>query len=70
MYEPPLGFDVSTQSPHSQLFTIRVWQEDIGDGRSEWRGQVRHVMSGETCYFRDWQLLIAFIVKMTTVAKT
>ncbi|RCK72706.1 MAG: hypothetical protein ANABAC_1240 [Anaerolineae bacterium] len=70
MDEPPVSFDVSAPSLHSQLFTIRVWQEDVGEGHSEWRGQVRHVMSGETCYFRDWQLLIAFIVKMTTTTKT
>lgn len=47
---------------HSQLFTVRVWQEDTGEGRSEWRGQVRHVLSGETRYFRDWQSLASFIV--------
>jgi len=45
------------------LFTVRVWREDRGDGQSEWRGQVQHLLSGETRYFRDWQTLVAFIVE-------
>ena len=47
--------------PHSQLFTLSLWQEDLGEGVSEWRGKVRHVPSGETRYFRDWPTLIAFL---------
>jgi hypothetical protein len=45
------------------LFTVRVWLEDLGDGRSEWRGKVQHTLDGEACYFRDWQTLVAFIVE-------
>lgn len=48
-------------TPHSQLFTLSLWQEDLGGGASEWRGKVRHVPSGETRYFRDWPILIAFL---------
>lgn len=44
--------------PHSHLFTVRVWQEDLGQGHLEWRGKVQHVMSGEVFYFREWQDLI------------
>jgi hypothetical protein len=47
----------------SQLFTVRVWLEDLGDGRSEWRGKVQHTLSGEARYFRDWQTLVAFMVE-------
>ena len=43
----------------SHLFTVRVWQEDMGDGQWEWRGKVQHVLSGEAFYFREWQELIA-----------
>jgi hypothetical protein len=43
---------------YSHLFTVRVWQEDLGQGRLEWRGKVQHVMSGEGFYFREWQDLI------------
>jgi hypothetical protein len=41
----------------SHLFTLRVWQEALDDGQSEWRGQVRYVPSGETYYFRQWKQL-------------
>jgi hypothetical protein len=44
----------------SHLFTVRVWYEDLGEGRSEWRGEVRDVASGQQRYFRDWQGLLAF----------
>ena len=50
------------QAPlHSHLFTLRLCSEDLGNGQREWRGQVQHVMSGETRYFRDWPTLIAFL---------
>lgn len=29
--------------PPSHLFTIRIWQEDLGQGQFEWRGKVQHV---------------------------
>lgn len=45
----------------SQLFTVRVWVESLGDGRSEWRGKVQHVLGGEAAYFRDWPTLITFL---------
>jgi hypothetical protein len=38
---------------------LRLWQEDLGEGRVEWRGKVQHVTSGEAHYFRDWSKLIA-----------
>jgi len=46
------------RSTTSHLFTIRVWREELGDGRSEWRGKAQHVTSREAFYFRDWQELI------------
>ncbi len=42
----------------SQLFTLRVWVEDVGDGRTELRGTLKHILTGETHHFRDWQTLI------------
>jgi hypothetical protein len=45
----------------SQLFTLRVWIEDVGDGRLEMRGTIRHVLSGETRHFRDTAVLLQFI---------
>ena len=44
---------------HSQLFTLRIWREDLGEGQIEWRGKVQHVTSGEAHYFRDCPGLIA-----------
>ena len=51
---------------HSELFTVRLWRQDQGEGRVEWRGKVQHVLSGEMRYFRDWQVLLAFIQEVRT----
>jgi hypothetical protein len=45
----------------SHLFTVRIWREELGDGRIEWRGKVQHALSGEARYFREWTELIAFV---------
>lgn len=45
----------------SQLFTLRLWREELGNGEAEWRGRVQHVTSGEVCYFRKWPTLIDFL---------
>lgn len=66
MTEPIDGFDELQETHRSTLFTVRVWQEDLGEGQSEWRGKVQHVLNGDTRYFRDWQTLIAFIVESAT----
>jgi len=50
--------------PHSHLFTVRLWLEDLGEGRTEWRGKVQHVTRGEARYFRDWAMLIAALQEM------
>jgi hypothetical protein len=50
--------------PRSHLFTVRLWPEPLGDGRTEWRGKVQHVTSGEARYFRDWPALLAFMESM------
>lgn len=49
------------QPPRSQLFTVRLWMEDLGDGQVEWRGKVLHALSGDARYFRDWPSLLAFL---------
>ncbi len=53
-----------TQRPRTYLFMVRVWPEDLGDGKTEWRGQVKHVLSGEMRYFRDWSMLIMILQEM------
>ena len=48
-------------SASSQLFAVRLWSEDLGDEPVGWRGQVTHVLSGETRHFRAWPDLIDFL---------
>jgi hypothetical protein len=45
----------------SQLFTLRVWREDVGSGCWETRGRLQHVLTGETYYFRDWATLTRLV---------
>ena len=54
------------QRQQSHLFTVRMWQEELGEGQSEWRGKVQHVQSGEVLYFRQWSALVASLEKMLT----
>jgi hypothetical protein len=53
--------DLSTQPLHSSLFTVRVWREALGQSPGEVRMQVRHVLSGETRYFRAWAQLAEYL---------
>jgi hypothetical protein len=48
----------------SPLFTIRVWQENLGDGEIAWRGKIQDVISGEVHYFRDWYALVETLQTM------
>ena len=48
----------------SELFTVRVWREELGDDQAEWRGKVQHVQKGEAYYFREWSMLVTAIRKM------
>jgi hypothetical protein len=48
----------------THLFTVRVWLEELGAGQTEWRGEVRDVVSGEVRYFRDWPALVAVVQAM------
>ena len=53
--------DADQSSINSQLFMLRLWQEDLGGGQTDFRGKVQHVSSGEVRYFRDWRTLEAFM---------
>ena len=48
--------------PRSHLFTVRLWREEIGGGAFEMRMQVKHVLSGETRYFRFWPDVERFLL--------
>lgn len=45
----------------SRLFIIRIWNEDIGEGKAEWRAKVHSANNGEARYFRSEALLFAFL---------
>jgi hypothetical protein len=45
----------------TQLFTLHLWLEDMGNGRCEIRGQVKHILTGETIHFREWSPFLAFL---------
>jgi len=64
MSEPPTTSYTPSRSHQSQLFSVRLWLEDLGEGRSEWRGQVQDVRTGERRYFRDWARLVACLQEM------
>ena len=52
------------QHPHSHLFTLRLWKEMLGEGKSEWRGRVQALASGETAFFRDWPGLVTTLTRL------
>ncbi|MFQ5340280.1 MAG: hypothetical protein ACE5F6_01905 [Anaerolineae bacterium] len=45
-------------TPHlfREVFIVRFWREQPSP--APWRGQVQHVRSGETAFFRDLQELL------------
>lgn len=47
---------------YSYLFTVRLWREGRCDGDSELRGEVRHVLTGEVRYFREWDALSTYLM--------
>jgi len=59
-----MGSERHEQVRRSELFTVRLWREDLGDNQVEWRGKVQHVQGGEAFYFREWPMLIAALLKM------
>ena len=56
------------QHPHSHLFTLRLWEEALGEGKAEWRGRVQEITSGETAFFRDWPGLVATLTRLVSRA--
>ncbi len=56
--------DKPNAHPHSHLFTVRVWKEEIGVQQSEWRGKVQLLSTGETRYFRQWTGLVPLLVAL------
>ena len=59
---------MDNQKHRTHLFSVRLWEEEISAGQSEWRGQVQHVLSGRTRYFRDWSTLDQLMLGMLSDA--
>ena len=53
-----------THKNRTHLFTLRLWAERVDRGECEFRFKVRHVLSGEVRYFRDWSRLIDYVMLM------
>jgi hypothetical protein len=51
---------------HTELFTVRVWREQLND-HFEWRGKVQRIANRDTRYFRSWDMLIEAIREMLPV---
>ena len=51
----------------TRLFTLRMWQEEAGEGQTEWRGKVQALPEGEAYYFRGWPGLIGRLEAMLAV---
>ena len=53
----------------TRLFTVRMWQEETGDGQLEWRGKVQALPEGEAYYFRDWPWLVGHLEAMLATGR-
>jgi hypothetical protein len=60
----------SNGSPHSHLFTVRVWEEEIEADSTELRGKVQMFPSGEVRYFREWATLVPLLRTMLAELKS
>ena len=54
----------SSRSPPTELFTLRFWRESLDAQRSEWRGEVKNLSTGEARYFRHWEEIAALVQRM------
>ncbi len=48
----------------SNLFTVRLWEENLGAGEKEWRGRIQNIATGEITHFRDWPGLVSALTRM------
>lgn len=47
----------------SQQYIVRIWFEEDGHGRQEWRGEVRDIQQNERRYFRTWSEMVSFVTR-------
>jgi hypothetical protein len=54
---------VSHSSP-TIIFTLRLWNEPLGNGQSEWRGEIKNLSTGEVRYFRMGEEITVLVFGM------
>lgn len=59
-----MSTDRTHGSPTSHLFTVRIWEEEMGPEQTELRGKVQLLTTGETRYFREWAQLVPLLRMM------
>lgn len=62
--------DEPYRQPRSRLFTLQVWQEFVGNDRTEWRGKLHLITDGDVRYFRGWEELVPLLVAMLSKLET
>ncbi len=56
--------DQTRNRAHTQLFLVRVWEEQRGLHAGEWCGRVQHVIRGEAYSFVGWETLKHYLEAM------
>jgi hypothetical protein len=54
---------LSPYEKRSQLFTLRLWPEEVTAGHTEWRGKIQRVLGGESVCFQSWDAMMDFLLK-------
>jgi len=52
--------------PLPTRFSLQIWPESGDEGKTEWRGKVHHLATGNSRYFRDWATMLAFLERAST----
>jgi hypothetical protein len=58
------------ERPRSYLFTVKLWQEEIGAEQSEWRGKAQLLSSREARYFRGLGQLASLLLSLLPAPET
>jgi hypothetical protein len=53
----------------TRAFILRLWQEETGTDRYEWRGRLQSIADGEVRYFRTWATLVELLEVLLPNAK-
>jgi len=59
-----MSMEKPNERPRSHLFTVRVWEEEIGPDQTEWRGKIQLFTTGDVRYFREWAALGPLLLTM------